>query len=432
MKRALVLGLALVLLLTACGNALSSSVGTQASSAAAATTERSSRLTTRTPSETTPPSSDTPLPQPNATATTVTATDVPPSTTVPITDAPVTDVPTTDAPATDAPVTNVPTTDAPQIEPPPVTDNLPDTDLPAMGALTAMEFENREILYTTEETPLFARDGSTVTVLSSGHAVVAVERTDRTVTVLYRGWLCELEADQLTAEVPAAVTAKQDAFGGIYYSGEGKLIAIDPGHQGKAMTAKEPLGPGSDVLKAMLTAGTAGVSTRIAERELNLRVALLLRDELISRGYGVVMIRESHEVTLSNAQRAQIANAYGAAAFVRIHANGSTAASARGAETLCQTASNPYNGALYAESRLLSDCILEQYCARTGIRRRRVIETDTMTGINWAEVPVTIIEMGFMSNAEEDELMATDAFRKNAALGIADGLDAFLESNIAN
>ena len=61
----------------------------------------------------------------------------------------------------------------------------------------------------------------------------------------------------------------------------------------------------------------------------------------------------------------------------------------------------------------------------TGIQKNNVWVTDTMTGINWAETPVTIVEMGYMSNAEEDELMATDAFRRTAAVGMANGLDAY-------
>ena len=50
-----------------------------------------------------------------------------------------------------------------------------------------------------------------------------------------------------------------------------------------------------------------------------------------------------------------------------------------------------------------------------------------MTGINWTRIPSTILELGYMSNAEEDKLMATPEFHANAACGIAQGLDAYFD-----
>ena len=178
-------------------------------------------------------------------------------------------------------------------------------------------------------------------------------------------------------------------------------------------------------MKAMLTSGTQGVATKLPEYRLNLQVGLLLRNELIARGYTVVMIRESNDVSLSNVQRAQIANRAKAAAFVRIHANGSENAAKQGAYTICQTKKNPYNADLQPESQQLSRKVLDGFIAATNQRELAIWETDTMTGINWAEVPSTILEMGYMSNPEEDKRMAEDAFQQAAAQGVADGLDAF-------
>ena len=168
------------------------------------------------------------------------------------------------------------------------------------------------------------------------------------------------------------------------------------------------------------------------EHEINLEVAFLLRDELESRGYAVILTRESAGIDISNAERAEVANGASADAFVRLHCDGSEDSSVRGAFTICPTPDNPYAvGRLYRQCRLLADTVLEGLAGATGAATRPVWETDTMSGLNWCEVPSIIVEMGYMTNEEEDMALASPEYQAKLAAGMADGIDRFLEMDIA-
>lgn len=206
-----------------------------------------------------------------------------------------------------------------------------------------------------------------------------------------------------------------------------KLIVIDPGHQVKGNSAQEPIGPGATQTKAKVTGGATGVATKQTEYALNLKVALLLQQKLQAKGYTVIMTRTSNDVNISNKERAEIANNANAAAFIRIHANSLNDQSVKGILTMCQTQNNQYNGYLADKSYKLSKLVLDNVVKSTGGISKGITRTDSMSGINWCKVPTTIIEMGFLSNPEEDKLLATDAYQAKIVDGIVQGIEEFLK-----
>ena len=210
----------------------------------------------------------------------------------------------------------------------------------------------------------------------------------------------------------------------------GHVVAIDAGHQAKANAEKEPIGPGSSTKKAKMPEGAVGTATGVKEYELTLTVAKKLQEELIARGYQVVMIRKGHDVNLSNAERSKLANESGADIFIRLHANSMENSGIYGALAMCMTECNPYNSELYEDSYRLSKKIINNICSLTGTKNRGVQKVDNSSAINWCEIPVSVVELGFLTNPDEDRWLQSEDYQGKIVEGISKAVDAyFAESN---
>lgn len=203
------------------------------------------------------------------------------------------------------------------------------------------------------------------------------------------------------------------------------IVAIDAGHQSRLNLEKEAVGPGAFTKKIKVAGGATGVASKVPEYKLNLRVAKKLRKELLEKGYRVYMIRTKNDVNISNKQRALRANKSGADIYIRIHADSSTSSDAKGASMLYPSEKNKYVGYLSKKSKKLSNCILKSYCKKTGIKSRGLIQRDDLTGTNWSKIPVTLIELGFLSNPSEDRFMQKAGNQEKMAKGIAQGIDDY-------
>ena len=205
----------------------------------------------------------------------------------------------------------------------------------------------------------------------------------------------------------------------------GHTVAIDAGHQAKPNAEKEPIGPGSETMKAKMPQGGVGAVSGVKEYELTLTLAKKLEKELKARGYHTVMIRTGHDVNLSNSQRSAMANDSEAEIFIRLHANSMENSSVYGALGMCMTAQNHYNAELHDQSYRLAKSIIDNICAQTGTKNRGVQEVDNSGEINWSQIPVAVVEAGFLSNPDEDRWLQDESYQDKLVAGIAAAVDSY-------
>jgi len=173
-----------------------------------------------------------------------------------------------------------------------------------------------------------------------------------------------------------------------------KLIVIDPGHGGTD--------PGA-------------VVGNVKEKDLNLDIAIRLKNLLEANGVRVIMTRED-DTFVNLYARAGIANEVNADLFISIHHNSATS-TATGTETLYYP--DP-------EKRLFAQALQNAVVSQTGFRNRGIVERPGIVVTRETKMPSALVEVGFMTNPNELAILQTDEFKQKVAQGLLQGIMDYL------
>lgn len=180
------------------------------------------------------------------------------------------------------------------------------------------------------------------------------------------------------------------------------LVIIDAGHGG-------------------IDSGCLGRGGRVMEKDINLEIALLVRDKLEEKGFRVMMPRETDEF-LDKEERVEFANSFRAEAYVSIHQN-----TYEGKDKSIGGIETWYDGGDEArDSKALARCVHREAVKSTGAKERSLIDSDTLYVLGKTLMPACLIETGFLSNPEECRSLSDTDYQEKMAEGIAKGIAEFI------
>ncbi|MGI6174296.1 MAG: N-acetylmuramoyl-L-alanine amidase family protein [Christensenellales bacterium] len=203
----------------------------------------------------------------------------------------------------------------------------------------------------------------------------------------------------------------------------GITIGVDAGHQARANNGREPVAPWSKKKKPKVTGGTRGIRSKVPEYIVNLDVSLKLQKALENEGATVIMVRTRNDVNISNIERAQMMNEGGAQLFLRLHCNGSRNRRKNGIGLYVRKRGGKVADDAYAAAKIILDCMV----STTGAKRNGVYRSNAYSGLNWAEMPSILVEMGYMTNREEDLKLNDPAYQDKLIQGMVEGVCRYFE-----
>ncbi len=207
----------------------------------------------------------------------------------------------------------------------------------------------------------------------------------------------------------------------------GLVVCVDPGHQENGQMVREPIGPGLEGF----TSGTSGMAqgkiTMRKESIVVMEIGEKLRDELIRQGATVVMTREVQDVFHTNLERCQIAEDGGAFIMLRLHADTREDTGKRGLSVYTPLNSDYAKAVAPKEEykemgQLMLDAMKKAVGYKLDTTTGYVHMGDNFVGNNWARMICFLIEMGFMSNVQDEHLLSQPVYQQWLAEGMAQGV----------
>ncbi|WP_288479640.1 N-acetylmuramoyl-L-alanine amidase [uncultured Clostridium sp.] len=203
----------------------------------------------------------------------------------------------------------------------------------------------------------------------------------------------------------------------------GIKIVLDPGHSKNPGTEKEKISPDSNEMKLKDTSGSVGLISKKNEYEIAMDITLKLKELLEKEGYTVVLTKDNVETPLSSIERAEVGNRENANLMIRIHCDSFSNSNAKGSSMLVPNQRGYINKEISEKSIEYGKNIIEEYTKKTGLNNRGLQYRSDLTGFNWSKIPVVLLELGFISNPEEDKFLSSEENINTIAGGIKDGIE---------